>query len=1066
MKVLKKDGRVVEYREEKLLIDLDSSERVFGIKFGGDKLKLVREVTNSLADKDIVTTQEINENVEEALSDFPAILAAFREYKRTQQEDMDLAVDVGHQIDLLEKKDESIVNENGNKDSRLFGTQRELLSGSVSKARGLQMLPERVRRAHIKGQIHVHDLTNAPYVAQPNCCLVNFPYMFENGFKLGNAWISSPKNLRTAATLIPQVIGEVSASQYGGISVHKIDELLAPYAEMTFEKIKEQFAGLGLNDEDIEARAKELTKKEIYDAAQAMEYQINTMATSAAQVPFSTFSLGLGKGWFEKEIQKAILNVRLEGLVDGTTAIFPKLLYFIKEGHNLKEEDAFYDVKQLAIETSAKRTYPDMISMKMMEEIKPHTNEEYVKQNPDAELEPITAMGCVRAGEQITWRKTDSKAVVTPISELFEKYKEDIKVQPNGKDEYIDLEDIEIKDSHTGEAEFVRCLRVIKNYDNKWLRVKISNGRLIECTDDHPFYTLNRGRVLAKDLKEDDELMLAQDVLEDEEEDNATQKDLDKNWLLGNIICDGTLHANSHVLISYAMDGEDEIRDRVGKLYGPEQLHDKEQHRGAKGYYKEVSIKDPELREECVNSFRGMLKEDRKIPEGIFTQSRRMRVAFLGGMIDADGHINKMSSRIQIGSTSKELAMGQFMLMASLGLNPKVYTNAYSSRTDKIRYRIEANATQEVIDEVVCQKKKDNYTDKRRNGSNFKTVVRSIEVLEIDEPSYDVTTESDFFDVSGIVSHNCRSFLHRHYEENEEGKLEEQIEGRSNAGVVTINLPRIGIEARGDTDYFFEILEERLGLLKEALLLREKSVLSAEKDEAPILYKYGALGPERESVADYYNNKRATISVGFVGVHEAMVALFGVERWHENEDLHEFSVRILQEIQNYIDNVQDEFECFLSLYATPAESLASRFARIDTERYGVIENVTDKGYYENSFHYPSYLEINPHDKVQHEKKYPFISSAGFMTYVEVPDLMGVAGETQVKNIYNNLWDMMYENVMYGGVNMPNDTCFECGFEGEMNHLETGYTCVACGNNDADKLSVVRRLCGLSRDSSQ
>lgn len=705
MNVIKKDGRIVKYREEKILIDLDSSERVFGVEFEGNKKQLAEEVSLALSKYPTgFTTQEINEEVEKALSDFPAVLAAFREYKRTQQEEMDKAVDVNYQIDLLEEKDESIVNENGNKDSRLFATQRELLSGTVSKARGLQMLSEKVRRAHIKGQIHVHDLTNAPYVAQPNCCLVDFPYMFSNGFQLGNAFISSPKNLRTASTLIPQVIGEVAASQYGGISVHKIDELLAPYALMTYDKLLKQFEGLNLPEEVIEERARELLKKEIYDAAQAMEYQINTMASSSAQVPFSTFSLGLGDTWVEKEIQKAILQVRLEGLVDGTTAIFPKLLYFVEEGHNLNPEDPLYDVKQLAIKTSAKRTYPDMISMKMMKEIKPHTSEEYVKQNPDEKLEPITAMG-------------------------------------------------------------------------------------------------------------------------------------------------------------------------------------------------------------------------------------------------------------------------------------------------------------------------------------------------------------------------CRSFLHRYYEENKEGKLEEQIEGRSNAGVVTVNLPRIGIEARGDITYFFDILEERLDLLKEALLMREASVLSADKDEAPILYKHGALGPERESVADYYNNKRATISVGYVGLHEAMVALFEEENWHDDKELNKFSVKILDYIQDYINRHQDEFKCFLSLYATPAESLASRFAQIDTERYGVIDNVTDKGYYENSFHYPSYLEINPFDKVRHEKQYPFISSAGFMHYVEVPDLIGVAGETQVNNVYNNLWDMMYNNVLYGGVNMPNDTCFVCGFEGEMNHLETGYTCVSCGNNDPDKLNIVRRLCGLKLGSS-
>lgn len=699
MKIIKKDGRVVDYREEKILMDLDSSERVFNIKFGGDKNKIAREVTNKVKNEPTsITTSELNKHVEEALSEYPAVLSAFREYKSIQQEELDKALNVEHQIKLLEERDKSIINENGNKDSRLFGTQRELLSGSVSKAKGLGMLPEKVRRAHIKGQIHVHDLTNSPYVRQPNCCLVDFVYMFNNGFKLGNAWISPPQNLATASTLIPQVIGEISASQYGGISVHEIDKLLKPYAEKTLIKIKEDFEGLGLSEEVIGERARKILVKEIYDSAQTMEYQINTMATSSAQVPFSTFSLGLGDSWIEKEIQKAILKVRLDGLSDGSTAIFPKILYFVEEGHNLKPEDSFYDVKKLAMETSSKRTYPDMISMKMMEELKPHTNSEYVAQNPNEKLEPITAMG-------------------------------------------------------------------------------------------------------------------------------------------------------------------------------------------------------------------------------------------------------------------------------------------------------------------------------------------------------------------------CRSFLHRYYEKNEVGMWEEQVAGRSNAGVISVNLPRIGIEARGDKEYYFDLLEERLLLLKEGLMNREERVLGADKEEAPILYKYGALGPERETVADYYNNKRATISIGYVGLHESMVALFGEEKWHQDKEIYDFSVSVLEYIQGFIDRNQDDFECLLSLYATPAESLATRFSLIDKAKYGEIKHVTDKGYYENSFHYPSYLEINPFDKISSEKDYPAFSSGGYMHYIELPNLLGVTGGTQVGKVYDKVWDMMYENIMYGGVNMPNDTCFECGFEGEMSHLETGYTCPSCGNNEPDKLSVVRRLCG-------
>lgn len=154
----------------------------------------------------------------------------------------------------------------------------------------------------------------------------------------------------------------MASSQYGGCSADRIDEVLAPYAELNYQKHLKDAKDWVLPDKQEEyARAK--TQKDIYDAMQSLEYEINTLFTSNGQTPFTSLGFGLGTSWFEREIQKAILNIRIKGLGrEGRTAIFPKLIFTVKRGLNLEPDSPNYDIKQLAIECATKRMYPDMLS--------------------------------------------------------------------------------------------------------------------------------------------------------------------------------------------------------------------------------------------------------------------------------------------------------------------------------------------------------------------------------------------------------------------------------------------------------------------------------------------------------------------------------------------------------------------------------------------------------------------------------------------------------------------------------------------------------------------------------
>lgn len=584
--------------------------------------------------------------------------------------------DINQKIDQLLDKDPTVVNENANKDSNVFNTQRDLTAGSVGKTIGLRILPPHVANAHEKGEIHYHDLDYTPYAPMTNCCLIDFKTMFEEGFEIGNAEVESPRSIQTAAAQTAQIIANVASSQYGGCSFDRVDEVLAPYAQLNYDK-NLATAKEWIDGEDRQKQfALEKTKKDIYDAMQSLEYEINTLYTSQGQTPFTTLGFGLGTSWLEREIQSSILKIRIKGLgKEKRTAIFPKLVFTLKRGVNLEADDPNYDIKQLALECSTKRMYPDVLS-----------------------------------------------------------------------------------------------------YD-----------KLVELT----------------------------------------------------------------------------------------------------------------------GSF--------KVPMG------------------------------------------------------------------------------------------------------------------------------------------CRSFLQSW--QDEDGN--EVTSGRMNLGVVTLNLPRIAIEADGDFEKFYELLEERLTVMKDALIFKAQRTMEARPENAPILYLHGAFGQKlktTDEVAKLFLNKRATASLGYIGLYEVAAAFFG-KAWEDNPEAKNFTLDVIQILKAKADAWGDETNIHFSVYSTPSESLTDRFCRLDHEKFGVIEEITDKGYYTNSFHYDVRKAPTPFEKIDFEKVYAPYTSGGFIHYCEYPKL-----QTNPKAL-EAVWDYAYDRVGYLGTNTPIDHCYDCNFDGDFNPTEHGFECPNCGNTNPETCDVVKRTCG-------
>ena len=296
----------------------------------------------------------------------------------------------------------------------------------------------------------------------------------------------------------------------------------------------------------------------------------------------------------------------------------------------------------------------------------------------------------------------------------------------------------------------------------------------------------------------------------------------------------------------------------------------------------------------------------------------------------------------------------------------------------------------------------------------------------------------------------CRSFLAPWEDKN--GKY--KFEGRFNQGVVSINLPQIGLIAKGDEGKFWSLLDERLNLCFEALMVRHNALKKVTSDVSPLHWQYGAIArlPKHTSIEPLLYGGYSSISLGYIGLYEVTKAMKGVS--HTTPEGKEFAMSVMKRLRKACDDWKAQTNIGFALYATPAESLCYRFARIDRAKFGDVEDITDKGYYTNSYHVDVREHIDAFSKLKFENEFQSISSGGCISYVEVPNMQHnlEALRTLVKFIY--------DNIQYAEFNSKSDYCHVCGFDGEIQINEMGeWECPVCHNKDRDKMNVVRRTCG-------
>ena len=394
MKVIKRDGNIVEYNPEKIKTAIKKANEEVPRRDRANE-KEIQEIIDYVEDlkKSRILVEDIQDIIEEKLMSFGKynLAKTYITYRYTRALVRKANTTDQSIKELIEGESEYWNNENSNKNARVVTTQRDYLAGITSTDITRRfLLPEDVVKAHDEGIIHFHDADYFAQNALHNCDLINLEDMLQNGTNINGVMIEKPHRFLTAMTIATQIITAVTSSQYGGATVTMTH--LAPFVRDSYNKYLKKYQDRKLPKEQCEKFAKEDLKKEIEDGVQTFQYQINSMTTTNGQSPFLSVCFYLGETDEYKEELAAIIEEFLKQRIQGMknekgvyiTPAFPKLLYVLEED-NIHENSKYWYLTKLAAKCTAKRMVPDYISEKIMKQLK-------VDKNGNGQCYPC--MGC------------------------------------------------------------------------------------------------------------------------------------------------------------------------------------------------------------------------------------------------------------------------------------------------------------------------------------------------------------------------------------------------------------------------------------------------------------------------------------------------------------------------------------------------------------------------------------------------------------------------------------------------------------------------------------------------
>ena len=1062
MYVIKKDGTLDEFNPMKIKVAISKSAKRAMITLSEEvKEKIADSVKYKLMEKgeEKYPIELVHNLVENALEEFsPETAKSYKDYRNYKQDFvhmMDEVFEASQHIRFIGDK------ENSNSDSSLVATKRCLIFNELNKRLYRKFfMTKNELQACKEGYIYIHD--QSARLDTFNCDLIDLGNVMKGGFEMGNVWYNEPKSLDTAFDVMGDIILSTAAQQYGGFTVPEVDKILSPYADKSYQRyINEwlEIRGQQTLTQEGSEYAFNKVKRDFEQGWQGIEYKLNTVGSSRGDYPFVTMTFGLATDRFGKLASLTFLDVHKKGQgKEGNKkpVLFPKLVFlYDEELHG--EGKINNDIFEAGIDCSCKTMYPDWLSL---------SGEGYVSEMYKKYGRVVSPMGCVDGQEIITY-KFKNNLYVESFERMWGRITSELEDvgqhSETDVNRIVDLTNsgVLIYDTLKG---FVKVKYLIRNVQDNWCDVSISKGRKLRTTSDHPFET-QRGVVQAKDLNVGDEVQ----INTGQYSEGNLKKSHEEAWLNGFMLCDGC-YQNYSLFASIAEKGEEDIEDYFIKsfnnVYGliPKTVI---QERGKKGFYKDLKVysdgsnKLKYLISHFTELFGGVQKKYRQIPNEVFSYNEEAKYAFLAGMIDADGYINgdlkkHKYATVQIGSTNKELALQQMALAQSLGMSARVYKNRYSKSEDsKVRYRVEFFPNSTLIDSMVCEKKKIKWSSFKDDSDYNKGVILEVKPLKLEQYSYDVTTESGHFEVSGVYSHNCRAFLSPWYERGGINPADENDKpifvGRFNIGAVSLHLPMIFAKSRRENEDFYKVLDYYLEMIRKLHCRTYEYLGEMRASVNPIMFCEGGLygGNLRHDQKIKESDvilPSATASFGITALNELQQLFNGKSLVEDGE----FALEVMQYINKKIQEFKDEDGHLYAIYGTPAENLCGLQVEQFRKEFGIIEKVSDKAYVSNSFHCHVSEDISPIEKQDKEKRFWDLTNGGKIQYVRYP--LGYNREA-VKTLVLRAMKLGF----YEGVNLALSYCDDCGYE----QLEMD-VCPKCGSKNLTKVDRMNGYLSYSR----
>jgi ribonucleoside-triphosphate reductase (formate) len=1077
--VIKRDGRNVPFSKDAIYNAVIAAMK----EVKKIDSKTAQDIADEIAecDNDTLEVEAIQDMVENILmkSSYPEVAKAYILYRDKRNKARNSSSD-SVILSIVNAEHNDITRENANMNADTpAGMMMKIASERSKEFVHDYLLSDDAKFLVDNNIIHVHD---ADYMPSKSLTCLQHPIdkILQSGFVAGHGESRAAKRIETASILACISMETIQNEMHGGQAIPAFDFYMAPYVRLTYqEEIRKiaKLANCNLDDlldkkyddfiilplDDLYGRERFIqhaineTVRRVHQAMEAFVHNLNVIHSRGGnQVVFSSLNYGTDTSAEGRCVIRELLLTTERGVGNGSTAIFPIQIWKKKRGVSYLPEDRNYDLYQLACRVTAKRFFPNFVNL----DATFNKHEKWDENDPKRYMYEVATMGCVDGDEVVTYRISGCVQRTEPIKLMYNRLYHFFGTEKDAAEEgyqagkFIDLGDfVEILDRD----KFVKCYRIICNPDKgDWAEVVLSNGRVLTCTMDHPWSVNDKGVVLTKDLSLGDEIEVIDYHTLNTNHDENVDALIDEAWLKGFILCDGCY---DHQMMCTVGADESDIAEKyclaMESLIGSEVIVNRRE-RGVKGTYLELKSylteKVSELVVELQNDFGAMLKSHRSIPQWVFEASKQVKLAFLAGMVDADGYINdnRPRAKVHLGSTNKVLSIQTMLLAQSCGMPAKMYINHYNAENPSaVRYRVEFDATSELIVYMASQKKKAHFGEQFA-PINFKTAkVTAITPLGIrNRCSYDVTTESEHFNVSGIRSHNCRTRVF----ENRHG--EKTSVGRGNLSFSTVNLPGLALSVRDienvddRVDKFFTKLYDSLVVMGEQLYDRYNFQCTATAKQFPLLMSGMWEGSEVLSRDSEIRPVllQGTLGMGFIGLAECLVALIG-QHHAESEEAQELGLKIVRFIKVVADAFASSKNLNYSVIATPAEGLSGKFTKKDKKKYGIIEGITDKDYYTNSNHVPVYYNCSASHKAAIEAPYHELTRGGHIFYVEMD-----GDATHNTQAIMDIVDLMDKyNIGYGSINHNRNRCMDCGYENTEKGMKK---CSKCGSKNIDTLQRI------------